>query len=254
MINLHLMTSNMECSAMMLPLGESAVLVEFGGGIHPDTHRKVKAFTEYLDRHSVPGMMEYVSAFSSVTVFYDSLMVKQLHQDHVELKEEPSYRIISVILQKIVTELRAGDGQKSRVVEIPVCYGGELGPDLAYVAEYNKLTIDEVIEIHSKGDYLVYMIGFAPGFPYLGGMSEKISTPRRQSPRMSISAGSVGIAGMQTGVYPIPTPGGWQLIGRTPLELFCPNENSPSLLQAGDRIRFYPISPQEYEEYKRERI
>ena len=135
-----------------------------------------------------------------------------------------------------------------RTVSIPVCYGGEFGPDLEYVARHNNLTTDEVIHIHSSGEYLVYMIGFAPGFPFLGGLSPKIATPRRPSPRATIPAGSVGIAGMQTGVYPIETPGGWQLIGRTPQKLFLPNENPPSLLQAGDVVKFCPISFQEYQE------
>ncbi len=109
-----------------------------------------------------------------------------------------------------------------RTVEIPVCYGGEFGEDLAFVAEHADLTPDEVIEIHSGAEYLVYMLGFAPGFPYLGGMPERITAPRRDSPRLKIPAGSVGIAGSQTGVYPIETPGGWRLIGRTPLALFRP--------------------------------
>jgi inhibitor of KinA len=142
--------------------------------------------------------------------------------------------------------------QHPRVVEIPVCYGGEFGPDLGYVAEHNQLSVEEVIEIHTSGQYLVYMIGFAPGFPYLGGMSERIMAPRRQSPRLAIPAGTVGIAGMQTGVYPIETPGGWQLIGRTPLALFRPQDNPPSLLQSGDIVRFCQISDKEYEEYKEE--
>jgi inhibitor of KinA len=143
---------------------------------------------------------------------------------------------------------------KQRFVEIPVCYGGEYGPDLEAVAEYHHLSTSEVVEIHSKEEYLVYMIGFAPGFPYLGGMSEEIATPRRHSPRLSIPEGSVGIAGMQTGVYPISTPGGWQLIGRTPLELFCPNENPPTLLQSGDIVKFVPISLEEYQANKEKTI
>src|SRR5204863_3793292 len=125
-----------------------------------------------------------------------------------------------------------------RVIEIPVCYGGEFGSDLGFVAKNASLTTQEVIELHSAADYLVHMIGFAPGFPYLGGMSPKIAVPRRSTPRLKIPAGSVGIAGDQTGIYPLETPGGWQLIGRTPLPLFRPEQVPPTLLQAGDVVRF----------------
>jgi inhibitor of KinA len=135
-----------------------------------------------------------------------------------------------------------------------VCYGGELGPDLEFVAEHNKLSAEEVIGIHSASVYLVYMIGFAPGFPYIGGMSGKIAAPRRSSPRLKIPAGSVGIAGSQTGIYPIETPGGWQLIGQTPLKLFQPESKSPSLLKAGDVIQFKPISYNQFLEEKEKMI
>jgi inhibitor of KinA len=132
-------------------------------------------------------------------------------------------------------------------VEIPVCYGGDFGPDLKSVADRNGLTPDEVVTIHCKSTYPVYMIGFAPGFPYLGGMSERISAPRLDTPRERIPAGSVGIAGTQTGVYPIETPGGWRLIGRTPLRLFDAVRDPPSLLQAGDRVRFTAIERGEFD-------
>jgi inhibitor of KinA len=137
---------------------------------------------------------------------------------------------------------------------VPVCYGGEFGPDLEFVAKHNGLTEQEVIQIHSSGEYLVYMIGFAPGFPYLGGMSEKIAAPRRTSPRLKIPIGTVGIAGLQTGVYPIETPGGWQLIGRSPEQLFRPHANPPSLLQAGNLVRFQPISRDEYDAWEEGRV
>lgn len=241
-----------ELKIEMFPIGESGILVEFGKEINPEIHKKVKALTHYLDCHPFPGMIECVSAFSSVTVFYDPIKVKNLQTNYMD-KDKLSYEFVVSLLKEILFTLDYSQHNKPRIVEIPVCYGREFGPDLEYVAEYNKLHVDEVIEIHSSGEYLVYMIGFAPGFPYLGGMSEKISAPRRQSPRMLISEGSVGIAGMQTGVYPIGTPGGWQLIGRTPVELFRPNEYPPSLLQSGDIVKFYPISYNEYKKYKGEK-
>jgi inhibitor of KinA len=135
-------------------------------------------------------------------------------------------------------------------VEIPVLYGGEYGPDLEYVASFHKISAEEVIQIHTESECLVYMIGFAPGFPFMGGMDERIATPRRESPRTAIVPGSVGIAGKQTGIYSLETPGGWQIIGRTPLELFRPDLNPPTLLKAGDRIKFFPISPEEFNTFK----
>jgi len=239
-------------SIEILPLGEAAIVVEFGKGIRPETHSKVKALTQYLDCYSLPGMIEYVAAYSSVTVFYDPSKVRKLMITDVEGEKQSAYQIVFTLLQEIITKLGKEATHTSRIVEIPVCYGGDFGPDLEYVAEYNKVSREQVIEIHAGGNYLVYMLGFAPGFPFLGGMSELISTPRRQSPRLSIPPGAVGIAGMQTGVYPIATPGGWQLIGRTPLALFRPTDNPPTLLQSGDIIRFVPISYQEYEVYKGE--
>jgi inhibitor of KinA len=229
----------------IMPLGDGALLVEFGTSISPRIHKKVKSLTNYLDKNSFPGMIEYVAAFTSVTVFYDPVTILQSTNEKKENKT--AGEIVDRLLREIIGKLDGTDHTVSRVVEIPVCYGGEFGPDLEFVARHNKLSPEKVIEIHTGGEYLVYMIGFAPGFPYLGGMSERIATPRRQSPRTSIPAGSVGIAGMQTGAYPISTPGGWQLIGRTPTALFRPQENPPSLLNAGDTVKFYSISNEEYQ-------
>jgi inhibitor of KinA len=216
--------------------GDSAVLIELGETIHSDTHEKVRRLSEYLDRHPFAGMTEYIPSFTSVTAFFDP--------------KKTSFNIISSFFRDLVLDLDHQPKELPVIVEIPVCYGGDFGPDLEYVARYNRLTTEEVVKIHSSGDYLVYMIGFSPGFPYLGGMSERISVPRKDTPRLSIPAGSVGIAGKQTGIYPISTPGGWQLIGRTPLELFLPEQDPPSLLNAGNVLRFVPISLEEFSAYK----
>lgn len=172
-------------------------------------------------------------AYTTVTIYYDPLQL-----DIQNLKAE--------LQRMLAAETDASDGNQRRI-QIPVCYGGDFGPDLDFVARHNSLTIDEVIEIHTSVEYLVYMIGFVPGFPYLGGMSARIATPRRETPRLRIPAGSVGIAGTQTGVYPIETPGGWQLIGRTPLELFQPSSNPPTLLRAGDSVQFQPIMKDQFD-------
>ncbi|MDE3841208.1 kinase inhibitor [Bacillus methanolicus] len=225
------------------PLGDNAVIIELGEDINIETQQKVKMITSILDNNPPEWMIEYIPAFTTVTVFYNPVKTSNL----LNYKILP-YVYVCEQLQQLLARLKTDKTIKPRVVEIPVCYGGEFGPDLEYVAAFNGLTTEEVIDIHSSSDYLVYMIGFAPGFPYIGGMSEKIATPRRETPRLKIPSGSVGIAGKQTGVYPIETPGGWQLIGRTPLKLFRPNEEPPSLLMAGDKIQFVPISYNEYKE------
>jgi inhibitor of KinA len=155
------------------------------------------------------------------------------------------YERVALALTAALADLRGEALSPPAVVEIPVCYGGAFGPDLDDVARHHGLTPDEVVRIHTAGDYLVYMIGFAPGFPYLGGMSERIATPRRPVPRTLVPASSVGIGGSQTGVYPIASPGGWQLIGRTPLRLFAPEREPATLLRMGDRVRFRAIPPDE---------
>ncbi|NSB14624.1 5-oxoprolinase subunit PxpB [Clostridium beijerinckii] len=228
--------------AKISQISETAALVEFGRKISEDINKKVRTFCAYLDEKPFYGMVEYVPAFTSVSVIYNPL----------DMDSEAPYEVVKAILDNIISKLDFSLGDEEHIVEIPVCYGGEFGQDIEQVAKINNITVDEVIKIHSEGKYLVYMIGFAPGFPYLGGMSEKIAAPRRESPRIAIPAGSVGIAGMQTGVYPIETPGGWQLIGKTPLKLFDLKRNSKSLLKAGDIAKFYPISYEEYVQLKEE--
>ncbi|OLN23640.1 kinase inhibitor [Domibacillus antri] len=231
----------------MKPLGDSALVIQLGTEINTAVHKKVRALTILSEKHSFTGFIECVPAFASVTVFYNPLIVKRTYD--TENNSSP-FQLVRFMMEEIMKQLVEEKEEKPRIVEIPVCYGGEYGPDLPFVAEENNLSVEEVIEIHSSGEYLVYMIGFAPGFPYLGGLSEKIAAPRRSSPRVSIPVGSVGIAGNQTGVYPISTPGGWQLIGRTPAALFHPKHNPPSLLASGDVVKFVPITVEEYEHYQ----
>jgi inhibitor of KinA len=214
------------------PLGDAGILVRFGNRIDVETHRHVLRLASRLEERPFPGMVECVPAFTTVAVFYDPLQL--------------SYEQARELVVRAAEDSQETKEQAARVVEIPVCYGGEFGPDIEAVAVHNGLTVEDVVEIHTSGEYRVYMIGFAPGFPYLGGMSKRIATPRLASPRLSIPAGSVGIAGNQTGVYPIETPGGWRLIGRTPIRLFRSREHPPSLLRAGDIVRFRAIGEEEY--------
>ncbi|HET7563846.1 MAG TPA: 5-oxoprolinase subunit PxpB [Gemmatimonadaceae bacterium] len=214
------------------PLGDRAVIIRLGSSIDEATHRRVRAVCARLDAQPIPGVVEYVPAFASVAVHYDPAT--------------NAYARMTELLDAELVHLEDEGLPPARTVEIPVCYGGEFGPDLDDVARHHALTADEVVRIHTGGDYLVHMIGFAPGFPYLGGLPERIATPRRREPRTLVPAGSVGIGGSQTGVYPIASPGGWQLIGRTPLTLFSPERDVPALLRAGDRVRFRAISRDEF--------
>lgn len=233
------------------PLGDAAIVIQAGTDISEDIHERVKQLFSCIEQHPFEGYVEAVQAFTNVTVFYEPYKVYQSAQ----LKQcaiSPYEWVKDYIENLLEDNWKEGNQAKRRIVDIPVCYGGELGPDLEEVALINDLTPEEVVRIHTSGTYLVYMIGFAPGFPFLGGLSEKIAAPRRQTPRMSIPKGSVGIAGKQTGVYPISTPGGWQLIGQTPLSLFRPNAERPSLLKAGDEVRFVQLSEKEFFSMKEE--
>jgi inhibitor of KinA len=229
----------------LYPLGDNGVIIELGSEINIDTQLKVQVVTTFLDDLPPEWMIEYIPAFTTVAIFYDPVNISSLSDQN-----SLPYDYVCHQIGELLSRLTSGKTIESRIVEIPVCYGGEFGPDLETVAKINGLSMEEVIHIHSSGDYLVYMIGFAPGFPYIGGMSEKIAAPRRESPRLKIPSKTVGIAGMQTGIYPIETPGGWQLIGRTPLRLFRPEEAHPSLLKAGDKIQFKSISLEEYKEWE----
>jgi inhibitor of KinA len=223
------------------PLGDNSIIIDLGDDISREIQQKVKKVSSFFEENAFDWLIETVPGFTTVAVFYDPLKIK-----HATLPYEKVCDELAPLLEKLEIDQDA----EPRIVEIPVCYGGEFGPDLEEVAERNGLTAEEVIDIHSNGEYIVYMIGFAPGFPYIGGMSDKIAAPRRKNPRLKIPAGSVGIAGKQTGVYPIETPGGWQLIGRTPRKLFLPDGETPSLLQAGDQIKFVPISEDEFQKWE----
>lgn len=216
---------------LFMPAGDQSMVVELGDGIDPETNRSVRNLTLAIEKSSVDGVTELVPTYRSILVYYDPLVIA-----HNELKQQ------IVEISQHIDEQAIGS---PRVVHIPTLYGGEYGLDIEFVAEHAGLTTDEVIEIHSGTDYLVYMMGFSPGFPYLGGLSERLITPRLQSPRTEISAGSVGIAESQTGVYPIASPGGWQLIGRTPVKMFDPGREPPALLNAGEYVRFVPLDTEE---------
>lgn len=211
------------------PLGDAALAISLGERVDEAVARRARAIAKAIDRHRPAGIVDVVSAFASVAVFYERVHSRE----YPELVAE---------VEALAQRAEAAVADPPRRIEIPVCYGGEGGPDLAEVARHTGLTETEVIARHAGGDYLVHAIGFAPGFPYLGGLPEALATPRRSTPRPRVAAGTVGIGGAQTGVYPIATPGGWNLIGRTPLALFDPARAEPALLQAGDRVVFVPVA------------
>ncbi len=216
---------------LFFPAGDLALVVELGDAISPEINRKVRSLTDALEEGSIPGVFDFLPTYRSVLVYYDPLTVTSGEvQDGIE---------------RLLESAEVTDTGTRHIVHIPTLYGGDLGPDIAFVAEHNGIDEKEVVRLHSGADYLVYMMGFSPGFAYLGGLDERLATPRLQSPRTEIPAGTVGIAETQTGVYPMASPGGWQLIGRTPLKLFDPVRERPVLLSAGDYVRFVPIESQE---------
>jgi len=223
------------------PLGDAALLIRFGEGIDEGVNRMVQAAASRLEAEPFPGYLECVPSFGTIAVYYDPVELNRPREAGT------AFEYVGSLIGKLLQDLGANAGTERETIEIPVCYGGEFGPDLAYVAEFNGLDEAEVVNIHTGRDYLVFALGFAPGFPYLGGMSDRISAPRKATPRLSIPAGSVGIAGTQTGIYPLETPGGWQIIGRTPLALFRPEQEPPVLLRSGQYIRFRAVSASEYD-------
>jgi inhibitor of KinA len=227
-------------------LGDSAVVVTLGSGIDEAGLPRVRALTSLLGPNRPAGIVDVVPAYATVTVFYEPGRLA----GNGSRPYEQVCQFITDRAQHLDSEAKKKTAKAGRLIEIPVSYGGEYGPDLAEVAGHCGLAPAEVMALHAKADYLVHAIGFAPGFPYLGGLPVKLTTPRRATPRVSVPAGSLGIGGAQTGIYPLTTPGGWQIIGRTPLALFRPGEAEPALLRVGDKVKFRAITPEEFARWK----
>ncbi|WP_293783392.1 5-oxoprolinase subunit PxpB [uncultured Pedobacter sp.] len=222
-------------------MSEKSVTITFGTTIDIDLLDLITDFNQLLLENPFSGLISTVPAYTTLTVFYDPLMVMSS-----DLPGEVGFEKVSAYLNNIVPTQTKKAAQVANELVIPVCYGGHFGPDLTTVALANHLTETEVIDIHTGGHYTIFMIGFVPGFAYMGGMDDRLSTPRKNVPTAKIPAGSVGIAGNQTGIYPMETPGGWQIIGRTPLKMFDVNRAQPSLLKGGDRVTFKAIDQAEF--------
>ncbi|MDO4321506.1 MAG: 5-oxoprolinase subunit PxpB [Lachnospiraceae bacterium] len=216
----------------ILPAGDRALVAEFGNIIDEGINNQVHALAKKLASEAVPGVLELVPTFRSLLIYYDPSSI--------------TYHDLAQRIRQLSESSAAAGSSGRRIWRIPCCYGSHFGPDLPALIRYTGLSRDEIIAIHSSVDYKIYMLGFLPGFVYLGGLDNRIEIPRLPSPRVRIPKGSVGIGGNQTGVYPLDSPGGWRLIGSTPVDFYDPQREKPILCDAGDYIRFVPITSSDY--------
>lgn len=220
-----------------MPSGDRAMVVEFGNAIDTRINDQVHTLARRIEEEQIPGIVELVPTFRSLMVYYDPFLT--------------SYAKLKAVLENS-GEIGAGSAkEKKRILKIPCCYGARFGQDLADMEAYTGLDRDEIIAIHSSVDYKIYMMGFLPGFVYLGGLDKRIEIPRLKTPRVKIQPGAVGIAGNQTGVYPLASPGGWRLMGGTPVDFYDPDREEPILCKAGEFIRFIPITIDDYYDIRR---
>ena len=219
------------------PMGDRGLLVELGSEISPEMNRRVRSLLLGVESLELSGICELLPAYGSLLIVFDPLEIA-----------------LSTLRTKIVGILASIDRfplPDPKNIKVPVVYGDSYGPDLDWVARYHDLSPDDVIGYHTQTVFHVYMLGFTPGFPYMGELPRAIATPRRETPRTRVPGGSIGIALKQTGIYPVESPGGWQIIGRTPLNLFDPGKSPPTLFDIGDQVVFYPISTGEYQSWKK---
>jgi inhibitor of KinA len=224
---------------VIVAASDSSVLVTFGEKVSPQTEERVLALFRALEARNDGRIRNLHPGYVSLLIDFDPLVMT--HDD------------AAVMVESLAEAAAVTTGDRGRVVEIPACYGGELGPDLQDVATHTGLPAEEVVRLHARGDYGVSFLGFTAGFAYLSGMAEALATPRLATPRRAVAAGSIGIAAGQTGIYPAETPGGWRLIGRTPLRMFDARAKQPTLLEPGDRVKFVAITRAEFDRLWRER-
>jgi inhibitor of KinA len=231
---------NYASSYGIFPLGDAAISIDFGNVIDESINKRVLALFQWVQKNPLPGMIEAVPAYSSLSIFYDVVALR---------KNVPQNKTVSAWIkeeaEKLMQQHIDVGSAVSPVVRIPVCYDEEFGIDLSQIALEKKIDKEEIIRLHYSRSYRVFMLGFLPGFPYMGQVDERIAMPRKAQPA-AVVAGSVAIAGRQTGIYPLASPGGWSILGRTPLKLFDPDKERSTLLSAGDTVEFYSISKEEF--------
>ena len=218
-------------------MGDRSVILELGDRISPEINRRVRQFGMALTKNPIEGVVDFVPAYRSLLIIYDPLRI-----DVSRLKHQ---------IEDLHRKMDKIQIPEPKIVEIPVAYGGGFGPDLAWVAHYHKITIGEVIRLHTGTIYQVYMIGFTPGHPYMAPLPKSLITPRRGTPRTNVPRGSVAIGKNQTVIYPFESPGGLHILGRTPVKLFDPEKSPPTLFEMGDRVRFFPIKEEVFERWPR---
>lgn len=235
-------------SYRIFPLGDTAITIDFGNHINESVNKEVVARFTQLQQQPLPGMIEAIPAYSSLTILYNLFEVVKKKKTGTTafdwMKEQLEERMKLPLTEQLLT---------TRLIKIPVCYATEFAPDMPYLATTKNISTEELIQIHQASNYKVYMLGFLPGFAYMGQVDERIAIPRKQQPQ-NVLPGSVGIAGKQTGIYPFTSPGGWQIIGRTPLKLFDATREEPALLKAGDTVQFVAITKEQFQQLSIEAI
>ena len=231
------------------PLGDSALVIDLGQTVSEQVNDRVLELRDWFLDHPIKGIRDIVPAYSSLTLYFDPYIINKSHYGVTS-----AFQFLKGKAEEAWDSRPRETGQHSRIFEIPVCYDPDFGYDLKLVAAARSLTVEQVIDLHTAQTYRVYMIGFLPGFPYMGRLNEKLLMPRKSVPRQAVAPGSVGITGWQTGIYPLESPGGWQIIGRTPHRLFDPALQPATMLQTGDQVKFYSISMEEFNNIKQNSI
>jgi inhibitor of KinA len=224
----------------IFPVGDSAITIELGDRIDPVLNQEVIARFRHLQQFPLKGMIEAIPAYAAITIFYDLFAASKFSNGKMGACDFMKQQA-SAFMEQNIENVR----ESQRTIDIPVCYDDPFSIDKIFMEQHTGLSMEEIVRIHCAGTYRVYMIGFLPGFAYMGSVDEKIAAARKPKP-LEVPAGSVGIAGRQTGIYPLDSPGGWQIIGRTACKLFDPDRSSPVLLNAGDLVKFYSITKEEF--------
>jgi inhibitor of KinA len=221
------------------PLGDHSLIIEWSQEISAAVHGQVMNVYNHLLTMQLPYILDIIPAYASLTIVYDILLVRREQNNN-------AFTTIKSLIGPALTAPLVHTAEKHRLLEIPVCYDPSLGLDLATMAAQKGMSVADIIDLHTSRTYTVYMLGFLPGFPYMGKVDDRLATPRQKKPRLNIPAGSVGIAGGQTGIYPLASPGGWNIIGQTPVKMFDPSLDSPCYCHPGDEVKFVPISLREF--------